>query len=270
MRVEARDGSGVGPALDGAVRCLAAGGDTEHDDGDMPTDLPMADRGEDRDGLMLDQLHVPLGPLLPDWPAGLVVHTTLQGDIIQAAQVEVLGTGGTSYWDAPRHRGDPSTAGAARLRVAAQLDSLARFLAVAGWADAAARARWLRDDALGGASAEELAPRFRRAARRLRRSRTLRWLTVGLGVVPGDAAAIRARGDVAARWSGWLAAVEQLLPDIDRTDHLPVVDPPRDPPDAVVALLPGLLTGVELATARLVVASLGPDPAVTAATVPGG
>lgn len=300
VRLHAVDGGSIGPALDDAAARLATGGDTEDGTGDaeelpsgfdtagsghgghgdmemdMPGGVPMADRGEDRDGLTLDQLHVPLGPLLPDWPAGLVVHTTLQGDVVQDARVEVLGTGGTSFWNEPWRRaaaGDPVTAGAAaRRRVAAHLDSLARFLAVAGWADAAMRTRWVRDDLLDGAPGTELVPRFRRTARRLRRSRTLRWLTTGLGDVPADAAALRARGDVADRWSGWLAAVEQILPDIDRTDHLPVGDPPRDPPEVLLALLPELLTGTELATARLIVASLDPDLAEEGARaeVPGG
>ncbi len=35
---------------------------------EMPGDIPMADLGKDRDGLMLDALHVPVGPLLADWP----------------------------------------------------------------------------------------------------------------------------------------------------------------------------------------------------------
>lgn len=287
VHLHAADAGSIGPALDGAAARLATGGDTEDGTGgaeelasgdremEMPGGVPMADRGEDRDGLTLDQLHVPLGPLLPDWPAGLVVHTTLQGDVVQDARVEVLGTGGTSFWNEPWRRaaaGDPVTAGAAaRRRVAAHLDSLARFLAVAGWADAALRTRWVRDDVLDGAPGTELVPRFRRTARRLRRSRTLRWLTTGLGAVP-DAAALRARGDVVDRWSGWLAAVEQILPDIDRTGHLPVGDPPRDPPEALLALLPELLTGAELATARLIVASLDPDLAEvsTRAEVPGG
>ena len=38
----------------------------------------MADRGDDRDGLRLDQLHLPLGPVLPDWPAGLVLRVITQ------------------------------------------------------------------------------------------------------------------------------------------------------------------------------------------------
>ncbi len=119
--------------------------------------------------------------------------------------------------------------------------------------------------------AAELRPRLSRLTRRVRRSRTLRWLTDDLGAVPVDASPLRARGDVTARWSGWLAAAEQLLPDLDRSDHLPLGDAPRDPPAELVAMLPGLLTDTELATARLVVASLDPDLAElgTAAEVPG-
>jgi hypothetical protein len=100
----------------------------------------------------------------------------------------------------------------------------------------------------------------------------LRWLTNDIGAVPAGASPLRARGDVTARWSGWLAAAEQLLPDIDRSDRLPLGDAPRDPPVELVAMLPGLLTGTELATARLVVASLDPDLAElgTPAEVPGG
>jgi hypothetical protein len=50
--------------------------------------LPMAHEGDDRVGLRLDRLHVPLGPVLPDWPAGLVVRLTLQGDARGAAVLD--------------------------------------------------------------------------------------------------------------------------------------------------------------------------------------
>ncbi|WP_433473669.1 hypothetical protein ACQPZP_33380 [Spirillospora sp. CA-142024] len=50
----------------------------------------MADRADDRDGLKLDVLHVPLEPALASWPADLVVHLTLQGDVVQAAEVGVM------------------------------------------------------------------------------------------------------------------------------------------------------------------------------------
>ncbi len=76
--------------------------------------LPMARRGADRDGLKLDRLHVPLGPFLPDWPAGLVVRVTMQGDVVQQAEVTALGAarGGGSFWAEPWLRaaaGEPVT-----------------------------------------------------------------------------------------------------------------------------------------------------------------
>ncbi|MGH3993569.1 MAG: hypothetical protein ACRDSN_14050, partial [Pseudonocardiaceae bacterium] len=241
-----------------------------HQDMEMPGGLPMADRGEDRDGLMLDQLHVPLGPLLPEWPAGLVVHTTLQGDVVQAARVEVLRADGPldDFWGEPWCRaaaGAPVTMGdAARWRVAAHLDSLARLLAVVGWPDAVARTRWLRDDVLGGTPTEQVIPRARKLARQLRGSRTLRWLTDGVGVLPA--------GDASARWLTWLADIEQALPDLAKTGSIAGVREPVRNCDALLAALPGLLAGAELATARLIVASLDPDVAGlgTAAAVAGG
>ncbi len=256
-----------GPEHGGGHGSHAHGG---HHDMEMPGGLPMADRGEDRDGLMLDQLHVPLGPLLPEWPAGLVVHTTLQGDVIQAARIEVLRADARldDFWGEPWHRaaaGEPVTAGdAARRRVAAHLDSLARLLAVVGWSDAAVRARWLRDDVLGGAHTGQLMPRARRLARRLRGSRTLRWLTDGVGVLPG--------GDASARWLAWLAGIDRALPEFGGVGPIAGVREPTRDPTAPLAVLPGLLEGAELATARLIVASLDPDVAElqTAAEVTGG
>src|SRR5260370_8072981 len=171
-----------------------------HDMGgmEMQGGLPMADRGADRDGLRLDQLHVPLGPVLPYWPAGLVVHLTLQGDVAQHAEAQALGPGGGgSFWTEPWRRaaaGEPVTTGeAVRRRAAADLDSLSRFLGVAGWDDAATVARRLRDDALAGVPGSRLRPALHRLARRIARSRTLAWLTRGLGVLlPGHAEPPRA------------------------------------------------------------------------------
>ncbi|MGH3776007.1 MAG: hypothetical protein ACRDRR_09795 [Pseudonocardiaceae bacterium] len=242
----------------------------DHHDMEMPGGLPMADRGEDRDGMMLDQLHVPLGPLLPDWPAGLVVHTTLQGDVVQAARVEVLRADGAvdDFWGEPWRRaaaGEAVTVGdAARRRVAGHLDSLARLLAVVGWSDAVVRTRWLRDDVLGGVNAEQLLPRARGLARRLRGSRTLRWLTDGVGA--------HSDGDVSARSLAWLSDIEQALPDVAGTGPISGGCEPARDPAALLAVLPGLLEGAELATARLIVASLDPDIAGlgAASAVPGG
>ena len=243
----------------------------------MPAGLPMADRATDRDGLRLDQLHVPLGPIMPDWPAGLVVHLTLQGDVVQHAEAQALGPGGgRSFWTEPWRRaaaGESVTAGeAARRRAAADLDSLGRFLAVAGWDDAAAAARRLRDDTLAGVPGSRLQPALRRFARRVARSRTLAWLTRGLGVLPPDDAAAagaagpaaRVAGDVTARYRRWCAELADAAAALD--DGSPLGPARTEPLDdtpvsaaTLLATLPRLLNGAELAAARLIIASLDPD-----------
>jgi hypothetical protein len=247
---------------------------------DMPGGLPMADRGDDRDGLRLDQLHVPLGPVLPDWPAGLALRLTLQGDVVQHAEAEVLGGGGGSFWDEPWRRAAAgehvTTAEASRRGAAAHLDSLARFLAVAGWDAAAPAGRRLRDDVLAGAQSGRLRRDTGRFARRVARSRVLAWLTGGLGVLTAaDAAAagvtgpaLRAGGDVTARYRRWCAGLAGAAERFD--DDSPLrpdgPEPPRGhagdgpaPSAGLVAVLPRLLAGTELAAARLIVASLDPD-----------
>jgi hypothetical protein len=92
-----------------------AGMDMGHMDMGMPAGLPMADRSQDRDGLTLDQLHVPLGPLLPDWPAGLVIRLTMQGDVIQHAEAETMGLAADtgSFWTEPWRRAGRAAAGPA-------------------------------------------------------------------------------------------------------------------------------------------------------------
>jgi hypothetical protein len=186
--------------------------------------VPMADRADDRDGLKLDQLHVPLGPLLPLWPAGLVIHTRLQGDVIQDAAIEVLDGAGSS-WPA-----DGSTA--------RRLDSAARLLALTGWMDASITAQRFRDETLAGRR-----PPLTRWSARVRRSRTLRWLLGGVGSVANGPA--RLTGDALDRLYRWLDATAE--------------PPSRYETQWTVDNLPSLLVGTELATARLVVASLDPD-----------
>lgn len=210
-------------------------GPESHGDHDMhggeAAGLPMADRAPDRDGLTLDVLHVTLGPILADWPAGLVVAVTLQGDVVQSARVQVVGDAG-SCWDGPP--------------AAAALDSLTRLLAVCGASTAARTARGLRDNLLAGIADDAEVARF---ARRLRRSRTLRWATDGLGRLDdrhGDLA-----GDATQRWHRWVATVEGSGP--------PAHGSPADRARVALAELPRLLEGQELAAARVVVASLDPD-----------
>jgi hypothetical protein len=219
-------------------------GGHDHGSMEMPGGLPMADLGEDRDGLALDRLHVALGPLLPDWPAGLVLRVVLQGDVIQEAEAEVLdgGGGGSSRGGVPAAE-DPR-------RVAARhLDGLARFLGVAGWADPAARARRLRDDLLGGAEPAAVRGQVHALTARVRRSRTLRWLV--RGIPAGER-------DVAARLADRLDALDAAA---DGTP--PAHSEPSRPPD--LAALARAVVGAEFAAARLVVAAVDPDTALLAA-----
>jgi hypothetical protein len=194
---------------------------------EMPGGLPMADLGEDRDGLTLDRLHVPLGPVLPDWPAGLVVRVTLQGDVIQEAAAEVLDP---ATGDQPAGRSEGATA--------RELDGLARFLGVAGWPDAAARARALRDALLAGAASEQIDEPLAALVRRVRRSRTLRW---SIRRIPAGAT------DVLALLEARLSAIETRAGDVPAARQ-PAVDE-----------LASLLVGAELAAARLIIAAVAPD-----------
>lgn len=305
IRLQAHNARDVGPALDRGRGQLAAfhgqpappvttenapvhGAETGGMD--MAGGLPMADRAPDRDGLKLDQLHVPLGPVLPAWPAGLVLRLALQGDVIQQAAVETLGAAeGVGFWTEPWHEARAGRAvtvrDTARRRIAAHLDSLARFLAVAGWDEAATSAQRLRDDTLSGTKAETLEPGMRRLTCRVERSHSLAWLTRDLGVLtPDDAVAggvrgpaLRAAGDVTARYRRWCLEVRELCGSLGDTSPLTetALEPPRgnvDGSSALLAVLPRLLLGADLAAARLIVASLDPDLAELAvdAEVAGG
>ncbi len=117
---------------------------------------------------------------------------------------------------------------------------------------------------LCGAHVEQLTPLARRLARRLRGSRTLRWLTDDVGVHSG--------GDVSARWLAWLVDIEQALPGGAGTGPISGGCQPAQDPAALLAVLPELLEGAELGTARLIVASLDLNIAGlgTAAAVAGG
>ncbi|MEU9735903.1 hypothetical protein [Streptomyces sp. NPDC048002] len=264
------------------------GGAMEHRGHDMHAmaevaGLPMAERGDDRDELRLDQLHVPFGPALADWPTGLVLRLTLQGDVVQGAEVDHLSVpsgGPMPFWAEPwlrAARGEQVTRGsAARRRCAAHLDSAGRLLAVVGWDDAAARCRRLRDGLLTGAPGEATREALHRTVRRVGRSRSLRWSLAGLGPLPSDRAqaagvtgpALAADGDAYDRLLTWLTEIGRAQEELDDTRPLAPddltgprgrLDGSRPPSQALLDVLPDLLTGAEFACARIILASLDPD-----------
>jgi hypothetical protein len=245
----------VAPALDDGARRLADPGndDGEHDDHggghhhgggmDLPGGLTMADRGEDRDGLALDQLHVPLGPVLPEWPSGLVVDVVLQGDVIQEARSRLLDLDDLD----PAAEPLPDAARA--------LASSARVLALAGWDGPAACARGLRDTVLfgegdpGQVDSGQVLDELDALRRRVRRSRTLRWVL----------RSSRARGsEVVEALDGTLLSAAAALRGAAAESPAPVDLPALD----------ARLVGADFAAARLIVAVADPQPQPTPTQAP--
>ncbi|MGC5583165.1 hypothetical protein [Ornithinimicrobium sp. W1665] len=202
-----------------------------------PGGIPLAEGGADRDGLEMDVLRVRLGPVLPHWPAGLVLHCSLQGDLLTQARAEVFGAGDDG--------GDEADARARGL------DNLVSVLALAGWDDAAAQARRIRDAALetGGGPSD---PGVERLRRRLRRSWALRWSLRGL--CPLTEEEVRHHGlpvDVVGD------TYDRLLRMVDRATSSGGGEGRHDVRPAVWAdHLAQLVVGLDLAAARLVLASL--------------
>ena len=132
----------------------------EGDEGDMaPAGIPLAEGAEDRDGLEMDALHVPLGPVLDHWPAGLVLCTVLHGDVVVDVEVAWVGSGGPV---------EPLPAGVAAL------DAAASVLALAGDPRRASRAARLRDAHLDGPAGDDFDRDLARLREEVRRSRLLR------------------------------------------------------------------------------------------------
>ena len=209
-----------------------------HGDMDMsPGGIPLAEGGEDRDGLEMDVLNVRLGPVLPHWPAGLLLHCSLQGDVIVEARAELVDGAAGQVDDVP---------GPARC-----MDNVVSLLALAGWDAAAAEARIIRDATLDHGGQDKA--RLDRLRRKVRRSVLLRQSLRGVRSLSEEdihrqGLPAGATGDTYDRLVGMLdrAAAddtgERPARDGDtglRTDHLA-----------------RLVTGLDLATARLVVASL--------------
>ncbi len=216
----------------------------------MPDGIALAGQGSDRDGLDLDELQVPLGPVLPFWPAGLVLRCTLQGDVVMSAQADWLSTG----------PGAEATVADSRAVVVHQTDLASRLLRLAGSTDAAGRMERIRNRALAsGSSAASHGPLTAELSR-LKRSFLLRRSLRGVGRVGTDAPRPEAGTDV---WDRLLGMVEAAV-----SAAAGVYQPPsRLSRQVDAALLADLAAGQELGRVRLIVASfdLSPVAALTAA-----
>lgn len=215
-----------------------AGNHEGHEDMDMdmaPGGIALAQGGEDRDGLEMDVLTLRLGPVLPHWPAGLVLRCALQGDVVTQAGAEFLGDGDQ------RRDGD---AGAAAART---LDNIVSLLALAGWDAAADEARRVRDAMLAGDDLAAATRQLDRLRSKVTRSRSLRWSLRGVGTIDGDDIERHGlpghlAGDTHARLLGMLDRAAHDLPAVGGAVPLDRLGP--------------LMTDLDLAALRLVVASL--------------
>lgn len=242
---------------------------------DMPAGLAMANRGPDRDGLNLDVLHLALGPVLPYWPHGLVVDLAIQGDVVQVARGRVLPPRQPvtlHFWRGSGQGTGVSTDSRIRHLAAFRLDSLHRLLGVAGWVAAADSARSLRDALLDGQELSIVNPQLKRLNRRLGRSRAFNFVTEGLGVEPeggstADAHASLQGGrasDVGARCRRWVDEAGALVAGdvavLDATGDVGGHAQRSASAAAKLSKATSLMVGLDVAAARLVLASFDPDP----------
>jgi hypothetical protein len=219
-----------------------------------PHGIPLAGGGEDRDGLEMDVLHLALGPVLRFWPAGLVLRCSLQGDVVTDATVGLL--------DATRRVDEPADHTGSAVMRARQIDRAAGLLALTGWADAASAAHRVRDLLLDGRG-EDAAAMLRRLRGRVARSWLLRWSLHDVGRLGPEVLAhhglpARLAGDVRDRL---LALLDGALTEWPHGAEAPT----EGTAASVLAALPALVAGLELAHVRLLVASLALDGAMVSA-----
>ncbi len=223
----------------------------------MPGGIPLAGEGTDRDGLDLDVLKVPLGPYLPYWPAGLVLHCELQGDVVFGSTVDVP-------FGAPEP--EPASAPDEHASLVHQLDLTERLLRLAGAAASATRTRRIRDAALDGVALDQCRSRVQAEQARVRKDWLLRRTLRGLGHIPPGSGIPALEGtDVWARLLGMFEAAAGQAPGTGHTAS------PAGPPAAgdLMKNLPDLVRGQELSVVRLIVASFDLTPAARKAGVPG-
>jgi len=216
---------------DGAADHTDDTSDSDHDNSAMmPDGIPLAEGGEDRDGLEMDELHLPLGPVLAHWPAGLVLRVTLHGDVVVDAEVEHLATARAGEPDDPI------------VRPARLLDAAASVLALAGLPSDSGRARRLRDRCLDGEldGGQEVA----RLGEVLGRRRALRWVLGGLTAdcSPDGSEQLRDR---------LMALLERARAELDGEATYRTTQGTQP--------LPALVQGMELAEVRLWMAAMAAD-----------
>jgi len=227
--------------------------------------IPLASGGEDRDGLEMDVLTVPLGPVLSHWPAGLVVECVLQGDVIVSAEARILAAASESAKLGTPNAEEP------RQTIIRLCDQAAQLLALAGWGSAARSACRFRDVAAGGVVIADQAGALDRLRRRVERSVVLRWSLKGLtvDVASGDTDALAVSGnepsgDIRLRLIGWLREATDLA-DTGQFRVQPLTDSEAaQETQNRLTTLPELLRGTDLGTARLLIAGLGLDTAAVA------
>lgn len=240
-RKQLRDGAGCGtgsevrrgftPAAEAMAQMHDGSGHQHDHSGMMPDGIALAEGAEDRDGLEMDVLHVPLGPVLAHWPSGVVLRVTLQGDVVVDAEVERLAT------SSPALRTDDSVVRAAYL-----LDAASSVLALAGLRVDSARARVLRDRCLDGDLASGLV--VARLGDRVGRQPVLRWALGGLTMKDRH-------GEPETLHHRLTALFERARAELDG-DALPHQE-------QALQALPTLIRGMELAAVRLWLAALLPD-----------
>ncbi|MEN3124068.1 hypothetical protein [Janibacter sp. LM] len=250
MRHEGMDHQGMDH---GGHEGMDHGGHGGHGGMDMaPAGIALAQGGQDRDGLEMDVLHLPLGPVLPFWPAGLVLLCSLQGDVVVDAVASVVdGAGQAASSKEPQNPLVPASA--------VRCDGVMALLALAGADDAAARARRARDALVRGdqGAARDAVERLHRT---VRRSWLLRWSLRGVLVLDQFDLARHdlpevCRGDAHDRLS---STVERL-----RSEVCGAAPVPEETGAVPWETMSHLVTGLELATVRLAVASLNLEPVST-------
>lgn len=227
-----------------------------------PAGIALAEGGEDRDGLEMDVLHLRLGPVLPHWPAGLVLRCSLQGDVLAEAEAWIVDNDHKSEYKAPPEHTELVVA-------ARQCDHVVDLLELSGWWRASTIARQARDLLLGHSDVHRARELLDGLHKMLGKSRLLRWSLRDLAPLTAESLdrhelPATLAGDTYDRLLTRVGLARTLLREplsssLFELDSIKISD-----------ALPALVRGLDVATARLVVASLGIDIARADESIPHG